>query len=41
LEKIFERDAEHCVEVTSESWSRRGLAHRFLDGSLYLVNEQL
>jgi hypothetical protein len=26
---------------SSESWSRRSLAHRFLDGSLYLVNEQL
>ena len=41
LETIFERDAEHCAELTSESWSRRSLGHRFLDGSLYVVNEQL
>jgi cardiolipin synthase A/B len=41
LETIFESDAEHCAELTSESWARRSLAHRFLDGTLYLVNEQL
>lgn len=41
LEAIFQRDAEHCVELTSESWSRRSFAHRFLDGALYLANEQL
>jgi cardiolipin synthase len=41
LETIFASDAEHCVELTSESWARRSLAHRFLDGALYLVNEQL
>jgi len=41
LEMIFERDARDCVELTSESWSRRGLGHRLLDGTLYLLNEQL
>ena len=41
LETIFENDAGHCVELTSESWARRSLAHRVLDGILYLVNEQL
>ena len=33
LEMIFERDTEHCVELTSESWSRRSLGHRLLDGA--------
>lgn len=41
LEMIFERDAEHCVEITSEAWAKRSLAHRLLDGTFYLVNEQL
>lgn len=41
LEMIFERDARDCVELTSEAWSKRSLAHRLLDGTLYLVNEQL
>ena len=41
LEMMFERDARDCVELTSEAWSKRSLAHRLLDGALYLVNEQL
>lgn len=41
LEMIFERDAGDCVEVTSEAWSKRSLAHRLLDGTFNLVNEQL
>lgn len=41
LEMIFERDAEDCVEVTSETWAKRSPAHRLLDGTFYLVNEQL
>jgi cardiolipin synthase len=41
LEMIFERDARDCVELTSEAWSKRSLGHRLLDGTLYLLNEQL
>lgn len=41
LEIIFERDLKDCVELTSEIWSKRSFGHRLLDGSLYLINEQL
>lgn len=41
LEQIFERDTEDCVEITSATWSKRSVGHRLLDGTLYLLNEQL
>jgi cardiolipin synthase A/B len=41
LEAIFERDARDCIEIRSEAWAKRGLAHRLLDGTLYMLNEQL
>jgi cardiolipin synthase len=41
LDTIFERDTGDCAELTSEAWSRRSLGHRLLDGTLYLINEQL
>ncbi|HEX7082282.1 MAG TPA: phospholipase D-like domain-containing protein [Gammaproteobacteria bacterium] len=41
LEQIFERDAKDCVELTTDSWSRRSIGHRLLDGTSYLLKEQL
>jgi cardiolipin synthase len=41
LEAIFERDAADCIELDARTWSRRGFGRRFVDGVLYLFNEQL
>jgi cardiolipin synthase A/B len=41
LETIFERDAADCVELRGASWAKRGFGERFVDGALYLLNEQL
>jgi cardiolipin synthase len=41
LEEIFENDCRHCVELTSETWRRRGLWHRFYDNAFYLFSEVL
>jgi cardiolipin synthase len=41
LEEIFERDSRECIELTLESWGRRGTLHRLKDSALYLANEVL
>lgn len=41
LEKIFEKDAAHATERFFEEWAKRPLWHKLVDGSAYLINEQL
>ena len=41
LERIFELDAKHCVELKLKSWRARGVWHRVLDNVLYAFNEVL
>jgi cardiolipin synthase len=41
LEAIFEADLKYCQELNFEDWSRRGVGHKLIDGSVYLINEQL
>ena len=41
LEKTFERDQAHAKERFFDEWSRRPLWHKMIDGSAYLINEQL
>lgn len=41
IEETFERDLEHCVEMNAETWKQRGLLHKLMDGTFFLVNEQL
>jgi cardiolipin synthase A/B len=41
LEEIFERDAAQCVELSADTWARRGLGHRLLDRTMQLFKEQL
>ena len=40
LERIFEQDAEHCIEITLEQWKKRKWHERATDAFLYLFNEQ-
>ncbi len=41
LEKIFQKDLEHCTELTVEKWNSRGVLHKMKDQMFFLVNEQL
>lgn len=41
LEAIFSEDLKYCQELNFEDWSRRGAGHKLMDGSVYLINEQL
>jgi cardiolipin synthase len=41
LEEIFERDLQHARERKFEEWSKRPVLHKLLDGSAFLLNEQL
>jgi cardiolipin synthase len=41
LQAIFERDQAECRELRLDRWQRRGLRHRLLDRTLYLLHEQL
>jgi cardiolipin synthase A/B len=41
LELIFERDLQHCKEATIETWRKRGVGHRMIDGVSYLFREHL
>jgi len=41
LEKTFEKDAAHARERFFEEWAKRPLWHKLIDGSAYLINEQL
>lgn len=41
LEEIFEQDCQHCKELDYDSWRKRGVLHKLLDHTLYVVNEQL
>lgn len=41
LEETFERDLEHCVERKADSWKKRGIGHKLIDGTFFLINEQL
>lgn len=41
LEAIFEEDLKYCQELKFDEWSRRGVGHKMIDGSVYLINEQL
>ena len=41
LEAAFENDLRDCKQLDAESWSRRPLWHKFVDGFSYLMNEQL
>jgi cardiolipin synthase len=41
LEEIFEADRPHCVELTADTWRRRGLVHKVKDSAYYLFNEVL
>lgn len=41
LEEIFQRDAQHCVELEPREWARRGTWHRFRDHATYLLRYQL
>lgn len=41
LEKTFEKDLAHTTERFFEEWSKRPLWHKMVDGSAYLINEQL
>lgn len=41
LEKTFEQDAAHAQERFFDEWAKRPLWHKLVDGSAYLINEQL
>ena len=41
LERIFEKDAAECIELTLEKWKQRTPVQRAVDAVLYLFNEQL
>jgi cardiolipin synthase len=41
LEAIFEKDSRDCVELTAQTWQRRGLWHRLQDNAAYLLKEVL
>jgi cardiolipin synthase len=41
LEEIFDADRPHCVELTADTWRRRGLVHKVKDSAYYLFNEVL
>jgi cardiolipin synthase len=41
LEAAFARDLRDCKRLDAESWSRRPLWHKLIDGVSYLLNEQL
>jgi cardiolipin synthase A/B len=41
MEEIFERDLEHCIEVTRETHRKRTILHRLTDLGAFVVNEQL
>lgn len=41
LEKTFEKDAADAKERFFDEWSKRSLWHKLVDGSAYLINEQL
>jgi cardiolipin synthase len=41
LEETFERDLQHATERNLKDWSKRPIAHKLLDGSAFLLNEQL
>ena len=41
LEEIFEADRPHCVELSADTWRKRGLWHKAKDSALYLFNEVL
>lgn len=41
LEKIFEQDERYAKERFFDEWAKRPLWHKLIDGSAYLINEQL
>lgn len=41
LEQTFERDLEHCTEMNAREWRKRGFRHRLIDGTFFIINEQL
>ncbi|MEO8219146.1 MAG: cardiolipin synthase B, partial [Acidobacteriota bacterium] len=41
LEEIFEKDLVDCDEMELETWKKRPLWHKTLDGMFFLINEQL
>lgn len=41
LEKTFHKDLAHAKERFFDEWSKRPLWHKMVDGSAYLINEQL
>lgn len=41
LERIFDKDLEHCTEISLEKWKSRGILHKLKDQTFFLVNEQL
>jgi len=41
LDAIFEKYAPRCKEIELEAWRKRGLGHRLIDNTYYLLNEIL
>jgi cardiolipin synthase len=41
LDQIFEKYAPRCKEIQLEAWRKRGLRHRLIDNTYYLLNEVL
>ncbi|HVL36031.1 MAG TPA: phosphatidylserine/phosphatidylglycerophosphate/cardiolipin synthase family protein [Burkholderiales bacterium] len=41
LERMFEHDLQHCVELDAASWRRRPALHRLKDNTLHLLKEVL
>lgn len=41
LDAVFEKYAPHCREIKLEEWRKRGLWHKLVDHTFYLINEVL